>query len=76
MASNKNKDNKNLARCVKCVHASLMQWNDNPIVAECKFYGERFVAECDRQCKEYEPSDYDDNRKITHFDHYKDEEDF
>ena len=58
-----------------CVHAKLMQWNDNPIIADCNFFGERFVAECDRQCKLFKPSS-SENIEITHFDHYEEEEDF
>ncbi len=75
MASIKSKDSKTLARCIRCKHSTLMQWFENPVVAECKTLHERFVAECDRQCKFFEPSG-NDQPDITHYDHYEDNDNF
>lgn len=75
MASNKYKDNKSIICCAKCIHAKLMQWSNNPIVAYCKIYDERFVAECDRQCKLYQTSG-NVNHEVVHFDHYEEGDNF
>ena len=52
-----------------------MRWNENPIIAYCKFYKERFVAECDRQCKCFVASG-NLHPDITVFDHYEADDDF
>lgn len=31
--------------CTECTLARLMQWNNNPIIAECAIDGDRWVAE-------------------------------
>lgn len=53
---------------MSCKWAELMQWYQNPVVAQCTKRGDRQVAATRRICKEYahrttEPT-------ITHFDHY------
>ena len=75
MAISKNKEDKNAKRCFLCKHAILMQWFENPIVAECKIRNERYVAMSDRQCSLFEASN-EATPKITHFDHYEDEDNF
>jgi hypothetical protein len=52
-----------------------MQWSNNPIVAYCKIYDERFVAECDRQCKLFQTSS-NVNHEVVHFDHYEEGDNF
>lgn len=75
MASSKSKDTKKLARCYDCQYATLMQWVENPVIAHCKILHERFVAECDRQCRSFKPSEIP-NPEITHYDFYEDKDNF
>ena len=58
--------------CLGCKHAHLMQWFDNPIVAECEVRHERMVAEAKMYCSSFAPSGVRDRRllEIEHFDHY------
>lgn len=42
--------------CTECAHAALMQWGDDPIIADCKAHGCREVASHRRTCNNYEPS--------------------
>ena len=46
-----------------------MQWFENPIVAECNYNNERYVAEARRICKIYEYVN-NPNPTIQHFDSY------
>ena len=41
-------------QCRYCKHAALMQWWDNPIIAQCDVTGEREVAETKRLCETFE----------------------
>lgn len=52
-----------------CKHAKFMQWFENPIVAECNYNNERYVAEARRICKIYEYVN-NPNPTIQHFDSY------
>lgn len=40
----------------ECANATLMQWGDDPIIADCKAHGCREVASQKRTCIDYEPS--------------------
>lgn len=42
--------------CTECAHATLMQWGDDPIIADCNAHGCREVASHRRTCNNYEPS--------------------
>ena len=46
---------KQVVRCMDCRHAALMQWFDNPVVAECtkRVFGHRFVAVSNRFCADF-----------------------
>ena len=41
MAGNKDK----MVKCYDCKHGKYMQWMKNPIICECNWTGERYVAE-------------------------------
>ncbi len=62
---------KEFVTCMQCQHATLMQWFENPIVAQCAKKGDRQVAQSNRICKEFRQSTAEAN--IQHFDHYEDE---
>lgn len=47
------KSEKTLESCMECVHATLMQWGDDPLIAECSAHKCREVASHKRTCKEF-----------------------
>lgn len=59
-----------MVRCYDCKHGKYMQWMKNPIICECTWTGERFVAEARRICSRYEDAHRKDAPEITHYDHY------
>lgn len=61
--------NNELVQCTKCKHATLMQWFNNPIIAQCSVFNDRQVAESRRVCKEFS-LDYN-QKDIKHFDCYE-----
>lgn len=75
MASVKNKDSKAPIRCFLCKHATLMQWMENPIIADCDCRHERFVAMSDQMCPLFIASSNPDP-KIMHYDQYEEDENF
>lgn len=42
--------------CTECANATLMQWGDDPIIADCTAHRCREVASHRRSCAQYEPS--------------------
>ena len=50
MAGNKDK----MVKCYDCKHGKYMQWMKNPIICECNWTGERYVAEAKRLCSRFE----------------------
>ncbi|MCR4994474.1 MAG: hypothetical protein K6A32_03710 [Bacteroidales bacterium] len=64
-----------MARCITCKNGRFMQWMENPVIAYCNILRERFVAECDRQCKFYTPTT-SESKEIIHYDHYEDDNNF
>lgn len=56
--------------CMDCKWAELMQWYDNPIIAECHRRNDRQVAATKRICKEF--AERTTEAKITHYDSYDD----
>lgn len=59
-----------MVRCYDCKHGKYMQWMKNPIICECRWTGERFVAESRRICPRYEDASRKGTPEITHYDHY------
>jgi len=61
--------NTRMIQCIRCKHGKYMQWMKNPIICECNFTQERYVAEARRLCSMFEEAG---NREIeiTHFSHY------
>ncbi|MGM9674690.1 MAG: hypothetical protein ACI3X9_04390 [Bacteroidaceae bacterium] len=55
--------------CMECRWATLMQWYENPVVAQCAVKGDRQVAASRRICKEYKKRA--DKPQIQHFDSYQ-----
>lgn len=51
-----------------CQWATLMQWFENPVVAQCEKKGDRQVAATRRFCKEFKRRG--DKPEIQHFDSY------
>ena len=51
----KTKDTSSVS-CTECAYATLMQWGNDPIIADCKAHGCREVASHKRTCASYEPS--------------------
>ena len=47
-----------------------MQWMKNPIICECNWTGERYVAEAKRLCSRFEENTSRETPEITHYDHY------
>lgn len=43
-----------LVTCLTCIHADLMQWDKDPIIAACKASNEREVAAVKKNCLRYE----------------------
>lgn len=42
--------------CTECDNATLMQWGDDPIIADCSGHHCREVASHRRSCPQYEPA--------------------
>jgi hypothetical protein len=42
-----------LAKHYNCKNAYLMQNGNNPIIARCEIYHERFVANCNKLCSSF-----------------------
>lgn len=59
-----------MVKCFECKHGKYMQWMKNPIICECNWTGERYVAEAKRLCARYEANTSLETPPITHFDHY------
>ena len=66
MAGNKDK----MVECYNCKHGKYMQWMKNPIICECNWTGERYVAEAKRLCSRFEENTSRETPEITHYDHY------
>ncbi len=60
-------------KCINCKWADLMQWMENPIIAQCNIRDERQVAASKRICKEF--IERTKEAPITHYDRYAEEED-
>ncbi|MCF0195867.1 MAG: hypothetical protein HUK03_01235 [Bacteroidaceae bacterium] len=67
------KKNRETISCITCIHASLMQWMQNPIIAHCQVRDQREVAEVKRSCKEYKENS-EKNPAIQHFSKYEEKE--
>lgn len=48
------KNEKTLGSCMECAYATLMQWGEDPIIADCKAFESREVARPRRYCARYE----------------------
>lgn len=59
-------------KCINCKWADLMQWFENPIVAQCNKHDEREVAATKRVCNEY--AERTTEAPVTHYDSYEEEE--
>ncbi|MCD8318560.1 MAG: hypothetical protein LUC45_06885 [Paraprevotella sp.] len=59
-----------MVRCDDCKHGKYMQWMKNPIICECNWTGERYVAEAKRLCARYEEFVGIEKPEVVHFDHY------
>lgn len=59
-----------LIRCHDCKYASLMQWFENPIVADCTLFQKRMVADSRHKCKDFVQSTVE-SPEIKHFDKYE-----
>lgn len=66
MAINKGR----MVKCLECRHGKYMQWMKNPIICECSWTQERYVAEARRLCPNFEERTGPDPPSITHYDHY------
>lgn len=66
MAGNKDK----MVKCYNCKYGKYMQWMKNPIICECNWTGERYVAEAKRLCSRFEENTSRETPEITHYDHY------
>lgn len=66
MAGNKDK----MVKCYDCKHGKYMQWMKNPIICECNWTGERYVAEAQRLCSRFEENTSRETPEVTHYDHY------
>ena len=60
--------NKGMVKCIDCRRGTYMQWFRNPIICECNLLHERFVAESQRFCEDFE--ERSDKVEVTHYDHY------
>lgn len=59
-----------MVKCINCKHGKYMQWMKNPIICECNWTGERYVAEAKRICTRYEEKTSRETPQITHYEHY------
>lgn len=57
-----------IVTCYECKFADLMQWWDNPIIANCAKKEEREVAMSKRKCDMWEKDDKP--KAISHYDKY------
>ncbi|MBP3373545.1 MAG: hypothetical protein J6L60_03310 [Bacteroidaceae bacterium] len=65
------KQNENIfVCCINCKWAELMQWFENPIIANCKKKDDRQVAATKRLCKEF--AERTGEADIKHFSSYED----
>lgn len=64
------KTDKDFICCLECKHGIFMQWYQNPIVAYCREFHERMVAQAPRTCPLFKPSGIE-NLEIHHFDRYE-----
>lgn len=55
---------KQLHRCYDCLKAHLIQWADDPIIAECSLTGERDVANSLNSCTSFKQGPKD--QEIEH----------
>lgn len=62
------KEPKENIRCIDCKKAFLMQWDKNPIIAQCRTEG-RQVANAVHSCKHFVKAD--SQGKITHYTRFK-----
>ena len=69
MAAAKKSSEKGFVFCMECRHATFMQWFENPVITQCHVHNERFVAQSNRNCKDFEPSNVAEP-EIQHFDSY------
>lgn len=63
------KSEKTLGTCMDCVHATLMQWGNDPIIADCKAFECREVARPQRYCDRFE-KEAELPKPIQHFPKY------
>lgn len=52
----RNKPKKDLpisVKCAECANATLMQWGEDPLIADCRAHKCREVASHKRNCKEF-----------------------
>ena len=47
------KTDKEKVRCIDCIHAELMQWYNNPVIAKCPFTQYKQVANAVRTCGDF-----------------------
>ncbi len=47
-------DKQKAIRCIDCRKRRLMQWENDPIISECKWSGRRLVADSKRFCIHFE----------------------
>ena len=62
--------NNKMIQCIHCKHGKFMQWMKNPIICECNWTGERYVAEARRLCARYEERTSPEPPAVKHYDHY------
>ena len=67
--NDKNKE-QGFVQCIRCQHATFMQWFENPVIAYCSQTDQRQVAASRRICKMFAESGIE-NPEIKHFDHYE-----
>ena len=69
-SANKRGGNDPFVKCMFCKNAgAYYQWQQNPVIAQCKITKERQVALTKRICKFYAPSE-SENPEIKHFESY------
>ena len=56
-------------KCYDCKYAELMQWFNNPVIAQCMVLGRREVAQAKRRCEKFEQNN--GTREIAHFSRYE-----
>lgn len=53
MAKKQTKKEPTAVSCVECANATLMQWGDDPLIADCTAHRCREVASHKRTCKDF-----------------------